>query len=90
VVVLSCAYFYSADICILKKPSSSTHPTNIDHGHIGLCATCGNMQLIMSDTGYQYYLCQLSGEYEAYPKYPCLPVNNCEGYKMADSILKGT
>jgi len=49
----------------------------------GLCATCRHMQLIRSDRGSVFYLCRISFTDERFPKYPRLPVRECEGYKGA-------
>ena len=48
---------------------------------IGLCETCQHVRRITSDRGSVFYLCQLSGLDQRFPKYPRLPVLQCEGYQ---------
>jgi hypothetical protein len=50
----------------------------------GLCATCKNVRRITSDRGSRFYLCELSKTDSRFPKYPRLPVLNCEGYKRRE------
>ena len=47
----------------------------------GLCDTCRNVRLITSDRGSVFYLCKLAATDERFPKYPRLPVVECEGYQ---------
>jgi len=47
---------------------------------IGLCATCRFMRRIESDRGSVFYLCGRSVSDPRFPKYPKLPVLQCEGY----------
>jgi hypothetical protein len=46
----------------------------------GLCETCQRVRRITSDRGSKFYLCKLSTVDQRYPKYPRLPVLNCDGY----------
>lgn len=48
---------------------------------VGLCASCRFMQIVTSDRGSTFYLCQLSATDPAFPKYPRLPVLGCAGYR---------
>jgi len=49
---------------------------------IGLCATCRHANVIQSDRGKKYYLCQLGLTDPSFPKYPRLPVLACRGYEL--------
>ena len=49
-------------------------------GRVGLCVTCRTARVIPGARGTTYYLCELSAEDEAYPKYPSLPILKCPGY----------
>lgn len=49
----------------------------------GLCGTCANARVIVTDRGSEFYRCQLSDKDPRYPKYPRLPVVRCEGYAFA-------
>jgi hypothetical protein len=46
----------------------------------GLCANCVNVKVMRSDRDSVFYLCQLSFTDSRFPKYPALPVLNCNGY----------
>ena len=48
---------------------------------IGLCATCRHVEPIVSARGSTFYLCQLALTDPTFPKYPTLPVIECEGYE---------
>ncbi len=52
----------------------------------GLCDTCRHVRRITSDRGAVFYLCKLSAADARFPKYPRLPVLQCEGYE--EDILK--
>jgi hypothetical protein len=47
----------------------------------GLCGACRHAQIIRSDRGSIFYLCRLSFAQPQFPKYPRLPVIQCEGYQ---------
>jgi len=47
---------------------------------IGLCATCRNAKIVRSDRGSIFYRCLLAELDARFPKYPRLPVLQCEGY----------
>ncbi len=46
----------------------------------GLCATCVNMRRVESDRGSMFYGCALADTDPRFPKYPRLPVLQCDGY----------
>ncbi|MBV8731692.1 MAG: hypothetical protein JO336_17945 [Acidobacteriia bacterium] len=46
----------------------------------GLCASCAHARTITSDRGSKFLLCMLSKTDPRYPKYPRLPVLECEGW----------
>jgi hypothetical protein len=49
---------------------------------IGLCADCHFMRRLESDRGSAFYLCGRSVSDPRFPKYPRLPVLQCEGYEL--------
>jgi hypothetical protein len=51
---------------------------------IGLCEQCIHMRVIRSDRGSEFYRCGLSDVDERFPKYPRLPVLECEGFSPID------
>jgi hypothetical protein len=53
---------------------------------VGLCGHCRHMQLIRSDRGTIFYLCQLSATDPRFPKYPTLPVIDCAGYELIKTV----
>jgi hypothetical protein len=48
--------------------------------NIGLCKNCGYHRVIKNDRGNTFYLCRLAESDARFPKYPRLPVLQCEGY----------
>lgn len=46
----------------------------------GLCGICVNVREIESGKGSRFYLCKLSAVDPRFPKYPRLPVLECEGF----------
>ncbi len=56
-----------------------------DELHIGLCATCEYMRRVESDRGSVFYRCALADADPRFPKYPRLPVIQCDGYTPAKS-----
>lgn len=46
----------------------------------GLCADCRHSRSIQSDRGSIFYLCCLSATNPKLPKYPRLPVLDCDSY----------
>jgi hypothetical protein len=49
----------------------------------GLCGTCRHVRIMYSDRGSIFYLCRLSFTQPQFPKYPRLPVIECQGYERA-------
>jgi hypothetical protein len=47
---------------------------------VGLCATCAQADVIVSDRGATFYLCLRSTTDPRFPRYPRLPVIACIGY----------
>jgi hypothetical protein len=47
---------------------------------IGLCKTCGHHRKIKNARGSLFYLCALAASDPRFPKYPRLPVWQCDGY----------
>jgi arsenate reductase len=48
--------------------------------HAGLCADCLHARLVRPASGSVYYWCGRSTDDPSFPKYPPLPVVQCEGY----------
>jgi hypothetical protein len=46
----------------------------------GLCDTCRHQRLVPNTRGSVFSLCERSKTDPAYPRYPRLPVVNCDGY----------
>lgn len=46
----------------------------------GLCSNCRHSQVLESDRGSTFLLCQLSRTDRSFPKYPRVPVLICRGY----------
>jgi hypothetical protein len=57
----------------------------------GLCADCANVKVMLSARESVFYLCRLSFTDSRFPKYPALPVLNCDGYvqKFPPDSAKG-
>jgi hypothetical protein len=51
----------------------------------GLCATCVHAQIVTSARGSTFSLCKLSFSDPRFPKYPPLPVRECDGYTRTAS-----
>jgi hypothetical protein len=47
----------------------------------GLCDHCVHQQLVPNTRGSVFSLCLRSREDPAYPRYPRVPVLNCDGYE---------
>jgi hypothetical protein len=48
---------------------------------VGLCETCRHHRIIRSGKGSRFFLCALSREDPAFPRYPRLPVLQCRGHE---------
>jgi hypothetical protein len=55
-------------------------PGQAREDEVGLCAACAHARVIESARGSRFYLCQLSFVDPRYPRYPPLPVVQCNGY----------
>lgn len=55
----------------------------------GLCDDCVHQKLIGNTRGSTFSLCERAKLDPAYPKYPRLPVLQCEGYVQASSVSAG-
>jgi hypothetical protein len=55
-------------------------PRQVEQSQAGLCGDCTHSRSIRSDRGSIFYLCSLSARDPAFPKYPRLPVLECDGY----------
>jgi uncharacterized protein (TIGR00290 family) len=49
----------------------------------GLCATCLNAKVMVSDRGSAFLRCMLSDQNSEFPRYPRLPVLTCSGWSAA-------
>jgi hypothetical protein len=67
---------------LYKEAGNSLKHANHESGRmqIGLCADCHFMRRIESDRGSVFHLCGRSVNDPQFPKYPKLPVLQCEGY----------
>ena len=54
--------------------------------YAGLCAGCMHARRIESESGSEFWLCQLSATDRRFPKYPRLPVLTCSGYNSQRAI----
>lgn len=61
--------------------SSGQKPESKPKINPGLCGTCASMRDVVNENGHHYFLCNLSKMDVRYPKYPKLPMVNCDGYK---------
>jgi hypothetical protein len=52
---------------------------------VGMCATCVQVRRLQSDRGSVFFLCQLAFTDDRFPKYPRLPVLQCDGYQPSVS-----
>jgi len=48
----------------------------------GLCANCAHANIVESDRGSIFLLCELSRSDPRFARYPRLPVLSCPGYEM--------
>jgi hypothetical protein len=51
-----------------------------EKARVGLCFQCRYAQVIESERGSRFYLCERSRTDPAFPKYPRRPVVQCAGY----------
>jgi hypothetical protein len=50
----------------------------------GLCNTCEHQRIVSNTRGSVFSLCERSRRETAYPRYPRLPVESCDGYEHRD------
>lgn len=50
---------------------------------IGLCSECRFHSVVRSGKGKQYHLCEFAEKDPTFPKYPRLPVLECNSYTSA-------
>jgi len=50
----------------------------------GLCATCRQGRLTVSDRGSEFVRCERARTDASFDKYPRLPVRSCRGYDPGD------
>ena len=53
--------------------------------HAGLCNLCAHQQVVRSGRGSVFSLCQLSKTDDRFPKYPRVPVTDCDGFRPSRS-----
>jgi uncharacterized protein (TIGR00290 family) len=58
-------------------------PAHTCTSRAGLCATCLNAKVIVSDRGSVFFRCMLSDQNSDFPRYPRLPVLTCSGWSAA-------
>jgi hypothetical protein len=68
---------------IEREPGDRPH--HVERSHAGLCTDCTHCRSIPSDRGSIFYLCSLSASNPGFPKYPRLPVLQCDGYRFSGS-----
>ena len=49
----------------------------------GLCATCSHGKQQLTKRGSQFWRCLLSDANPQFPRYPALPVGQCDGFEAA-------
>ena len=50
--------------------------------HAGLCDRCTQQRLVPNTRGSEFSLCELSRTDPAFPRYPRLPVLECDGFEQ--------
>jgi hypothetical protein len=51
----------------------------------GLCDSCVHQRLVRSGRGSEFSLCRLSASDPRFPKYPRMPVLECEGFERREA-----
>ena len=51
----------------------------------GLCERCAHVQIVSSSKGSRFYLCRMSAIDPRFPRYPAIPVLQCDGFAPAPS-----
>ncbi len=57
------------------------HPAPHSGPHAGLCETCRYQRVVTTTRGSRFSLCNRSREDASYPRYPRVPVRECDGYR---------
>lgn len=70
---------------MVPPPSRSSNPPPRLGPQAGLCDSCAHQQLVPNTRGSVFSLCLLSRSDRAYPRYPRLPVLECDGYERRAS-----
>jgi hypothetical protein len=52
----------------------------------GLCGSCAHAQRVESSKGSTFVRCQLSFVDNRFPRYPTLPVIQCDGHEPLDDL----
>jgi hypothetical protein len=50
----------------------------------GLCDSCSHQRVIRNTRGSEFSLCELSKTDDRFPRYPRLPVLECDGYERRE------
>ena len=64
---------------MMNDPRQSGQADGFDRA--GLCATCTRAQVVTSSRGSRFLLCRMSATDPRYPRYPTLPVRQCDAYQ---------
>ena len=63
----------------MKGPRSGVLPPGLPSA--GLCASCRHQRVIRNRKGSTFHLCERSSDDESFPRYPRLPVIECDGWE---------
>jgi hypothetical protein len=61
------------------------HPDRQVPSPAGLCERCAHVQVILSSKGSRFYLCRMSSIDPRFPRYPAIPVLQCDGFAPTPS-----
>ncbi len=62
---------------------SDADPTRLAR-EVGLCARCLHARVIVNRNASRFYYCERSRSDRRFPRYPPLPVLECEGWEPSD------
>ncbi|HEY2200754.1 MAG TPA: hypothetical protein VGH56_02615 [Solirubrobacteraceae bacterium] len=62
----------------MPDPQPPEHATGIG---AGLCDRCTHQQIVRNTRGSSFSLCRRSRDDPGYPRYPRVPVLQCDGYE---------
>jgi len=72
---------------VVRRAGAGVGEVMVDSGdeqrRVGLCADCEHARRMQSDRGSLFWRCELSATDPRFPKYPRLPVLECDGYKRS-------